>query len=49
MAARQDIAFCPAFERVLAEHFHDASVGRELAAIGVLGPVAGEPRLLAGS
>ena len=37
VAPGQHIAFEPAFEGMLAQHFHDAAVGRELAAVGILG------------
>src|ERR1700730_10871586 len=45
MAAGQDITFKPAFEGVLAKHFHDASGGVEFAAVGVFRFVFGEPGL----
>ena len=44
--AGQQVAFEPALERVLAEHLHDAAVGRQIAAVGVLGEILAEPGLL---
>ena len=44
--AGQQIAFEPALQRVLAEHLHDPAVGRQLAAVGVLGEVLAQPGLL---
>ena len=35
--AGQQVAFQPAFERVLAEHLHHAAVGSDVGAIGILG------------
>ena len=46
VAAGEQIAFQPAFERVLGEHFHHAAVGRKLTAVGVFGKVVGKPELL---
>ena len=47
VAAGEDVALEPAFERVLAEHLHHAAVGGDLGAVGVFGLVFGEPGLLA--
>ena len=47
VAAGEQIAFEPAFQRVLREHLQDAAVGRQLAAVGVFGQVVGQPELLA--
>ena len=47
MAPGEEIAFEPAEQRVLREHLHDASVARQLAAVGVLRQHVGHPRLLA--
>ena len=44
--AREQVAFEPAEQGVLREHLHDAAVGRELAAVGVLRQHVGHPRLL---
>jgi hypothetical protein len=42
MPAAQQVAFQPAFDRKLAEHFHDAALRRQFAAIGVLGEMFSE-------
>ena len=47
MASGEQVAFKPAFERVLRKHFHDPAVGRQFAAIGIFGQVIGQPQLLA--
>ena len=47
VAAGEQIAFKPAFQRVLREHLQDPAVGRQLAAVGVFGQVIGQPQLLA--
>ena len=47
MPATQQVAFVPAFERVLGEHLHDAAVGGELPAVGVFSEIVGQPELLA--
>jgi hypothetical protein len=44
--AGEEVAFEPAFEGVLGEHLEDAAVGGELAAVGILREVVGEPELL---
>ena len=41
VTTREQIPFEPAFKGVLGEHFEHASVGRELAAVGVFGEVIG--------
>src|SRR5260370_40998987 len=46
MAASENVAFEPAFERVFAEHLHHASGDVELATVGVFRLVLGEPCLL---
>jgi hypothetical protein len=43
VAAGENVAFEPALEGVLAEHFHDAAEKVELAAIGVFRLVLSEP------
>ena len=48
VAAGEDVAFEPAFEGVLGEHLHDAAVGGELGAVGVLGEDVGQPGLVGG-
>jgi hypothetical protein len=44
--AGEQVALEPALERVLGEHLEHAAVGRQLAAVGVLGQVLLEPELL---
>ena len=46
VAAGEHVTFEPAFERVLAEHFHDAAEGVEFAAVSVFRLVFGEPGFL---
>ena len=46
VAAGENVAFEPAFKRVLAEHLHDASRDVELAAVGIFRLVFGKPCLL---
>ena len=48
VAAGEDVAFEPAFEGVLGEHLHDAAVGSDLGAVGVIGEDFGEPGFVAG-
>jgi len=48
VAAREHVAFVPALERVLGEHFQDAAVNRQLTAVGILRQVVSQPQLLAG-
>ena len=45
MAPGEDVAFEPAFEGVLAQHLHDAALGGEVTAVGVLGQGCGHPGL----
>src|SRR5215831_20353745 len=47
MTAAQDITFKPAFDGVLAQHLHDSTVRREIAAVGIFRKVLAEPRFLA--
>ena len=46
VAAGKDVAFEPAFERVLAEHLHHAAEDVEFAAVGIFRLVFGKPGLL---
>jgi len=46
VAASENVAFKPAFERVLAEYLHDAPEDVKLATVGVLRFVLCEPCLL---
>ncbi len=48
VAAREQIAFQPALQGVLREHFQDPAIGRQLAPVGILGQVVGQPQLLTG-
>ena len=48
VAAGQEIAFEPAFERVLAEHLHDAAIGSDVCAVGVFRLDLLKPSLQAG-
>ena len=41
--AGEQIAFQPAFQRVLGEHLHHAAIRGEFAAVGVFGEYVGEP------
>ena len=45
MPAARDVALQPPFQGVLAEHLHDAPVGGQVAAVGVLREVLAERRL----
>src|SRR5438477_9171110 len=47
MSASQNVAFEPSFDRVLAEHFHDATIRGKLPAIGVFGEVFAKPNFFA--
>ncbi len=48
VAAGEEVAFEPAFERVFAEHFHHAAVGSDVRAVGVFWLDFGEPRFQGG-
>ncbi len=48
MAARQNVAFKPSLQRVLAQHFHHAPGDIEFATVGVIRPEFGQPGFLRG-
>ena len=48
MPPGEQVPFQPAEQRVLGQHLHDASIARELAAVGVLRQHVGQPGFLAG-
>ncbi|OIQ69769.1 hypothetical protein GALL_486260 [mine drainage metagenome] len=45
--AGKQVAFQPAFQRVLGQHFHHASIGRQLATVGIFRQGVRQPGLLA--
>ena len=47
VAAGQQVAFQPAFQRVLGEHLHHPAIGRQLAAVGIFRQIVGQPGFLA--
>src|SRR6476660_7358719 len=47
VSSSEKVAFMPTFQGVLGEHFEDAAVGGQLAAVSVLRKIISQPKFLA--